>query len=691
MALYNLARVTTATTGTGTITLGSAVNGFRTFAQAGVTNGATVTYSIRDGSQSEIGRGVYTLSGTTLTRSVLISTNSNAAINLSGSAEVMITAAAEDFTDAKARANHTGTQLAATISDLGTAAISIVTSRAALKELDTSVIRTVHLRLGIQSGTFQWWAGDYSAIIALDTVGGYAMKADAVASSAGAWLRVIDGDTMNALWFSVDNTGATATHGAVQVAIDVAATVGYKCYFPRGLYQLGAKLNHPEASHIIGDGKAAGIFSTKYTYFWANHSGDCFGNTNNSGSRSIRGVNFYRTQPTPGAGAYTPNTYGWEYYILAGQDIYFDDIHFHNVSNGIKAIGDSGTGAVCGRIHLNRITGQPLKQGFDFTHCLDVIWGDEIEFWVFFSNNANVVSYTRQNSVGMTLSRVDNIKFGRMFVYSYFRGLMLIHQGASGSLPTGTVSLGAFDVFGSDNTGIALLLNTGTDSATLHFNHVYGACNLADPFVTTEPFVWTLGNNARVYIGDLHGQYTNNALVAMNGTGNRIVTVLARSLGIAYSGGGVPEFNIAPGNTLTLLSSPITSAAVKYPAITGSGIIETPDWRSFTPTITANAGSFTTVSATGKCRRLPGKSVLFQFHITTTTVGTASGFTNVTLPYTNGSAWHFGASREIAATGVMCTATVAPSATALNVVTYNNTFATGSGSQVVGQVEYEAA
>lgn len=121
MALYNLARVTTATTGTGTITLGTAVDGFRTFAQAGVPNGATVTYSIRDGSQSEIGRGVYTLSGTTLTRSVLISTNSNAAINLSGSAEVMITAAAEDFADAKARANHTGTQLAATISDLGAA------------------------------------------------------------------------------------------------------------------------------------------------------------------------------------------------------------------------------------------------------------------------------------------------------------------------------------------------------------------------------------------------------------------------------------------------------------------------------------------------------------------------------------------------------------------------------------------
>lgn len=95
--LYNGIRVTTATTGTGTITLGSAVSGWLTFAQGGVGNGETVTYAIHDGTSFEIGRGVYTSSGTTLTRSVLKSTNSNAAINLSGAAQVLVTAAAEDF------------------------------------------------------------------------------------------------------------------------------------------------------------------------------------------------------------------------------------------------------------------------------------------------------------------------------------------------------------------------------------------------------------------------------------------------------------------------------------------------------------------------------------------------------------------------------------------------------------------
>lgn len=102
MALYNLARMSTTTAGTGTITLGSAVAPYLTFAQAGVPDGARVSYSILDGSNSEVGRGVYTAAGTTLTRGPVKSTNSNAAISLSGNAIVMIDALAEDFAPSRA-------------------------------------------------------------------------------------------------------------------------------------------------------------------------------------------------------------------------------------------------------------------------------------------------------------------------------------------------------------------------------------------------------------------------------------------------------------------------------------------------------------------------------------------------------------------------------------------------------------
>ena len=97
VTLVNRAQMTTSTTGTGTITLGSASTGYQDFATAGVTDGTSVRYLIEDGSNWEIGEGTYTSSGTTLSRTVSESSNAGSAINLSGSAIVALTATAADF------------------------------------------------------------------------------------------------------------------------------------------------------------------------------------------------------------------------------------------------------------------------------------------------------------------------------------------------------------------------------------------------------------------------------------------------------------------------------------------------------------------------------------------------------------------------------------------------------------------
>ncbi len=97
ISLGNRAKMSTSTTGTGTITLGSASTGYQTFEAAGITNGQTVRYAIEDGNNFEIGSGTYTSSGTTLTRSVTESSNSDNAITLSGTAVVFVTATVADL------------------------------------------------------------------------------------------------------------------------------------------------------------------------------------------------------------------------------------------------------------------------------------------------------------------------------------------------------------------------------------------------------------------------------------------------------------------------------------------------------------------------------------------------------------------------------------------------------------------
>lgn len=86
--------MTTASTGTGSITLGSAKAGFLTFGEAGLANGDTCTYLIREGNDFEMGVGTYTASGTVLSRDTVVKSKISGVL---GTSKMVLAGAAEVF------------------------------------------------------------------------------------------------------------------------------------------------------------------------------------------------------------------------------------------------------------------------------------------------------------------------------------------------------------------------------------------------------------------------------------------------------------------------------------------------------------------------------------------------------------------------------------------------------------------
>ena len=91
LVVYDRVQETTATTGTGSVTLGGAVAGYQSFAVVG--NGNTTFYCLVNGTQWEVGIGTYSTTGPTLARTTVLS-NSNgntSPITLSGGSQVFVT------------------------------------------------------------------------------------------------------------------------------------------------------------------------------------------------------------------------------------------------------------------------------------------------------------------------------------------------------------------------------------------------------------------------------------------------------------------------------------------------------------------------------------------------------------------------------------------------------------------------
>lgn len=130
-----------------------------------------------------------------------------------------------------------------------------VADRTALKALDTTKDTVAILKEAGRQGTFVFMSGDYSAQVTLDTLEGIYVKATAIASSVGAWVRVFASE-INVKWFGAKGDLSQDDQPAVQCAVNVAA--GRQIVAPVGQYRMNSTVSYTGIINLRGDGNGAG-------------------------------------------------------------------------------------------------------------------------------------------------------------------------------------------------------------------------------------------------------------------------------------------------------------------------------------------------------------------------------------------------------------------------------------------------
>ena len=591
LVVYDRVQEVTATTGTGTLTLGGPVTGFQSFAVVG--NGNTTYYTIVNGSAWEVGIGTYSSTGPTLARTTVLS-NSNGTtspITLVGASNVFVTYPAEKSI------NYDANNVAAIGSTLGYS--------------DTGII-----------GSFASTVAGYNQVI---------IQNKSTSSSASSN-------------FNVSNDAATATTGYAELGINSSTYTG------TGAFNIAGASYLASASTDL----AIGTYGAYNVHFVTNNSNTDAMTIFNSGGVSLGGqpdpglgtlyannvyLGFTTITAAAGTTVLTNSSSGWQQVVgTTTQTIQLPDAT--TLYKGLAyTIANNSTGAVT------------IKDNASTTLDTTVTGGSSI--LVLTNNSTSAGTWVAYSYIPSSYDfSTSTANFGGATITNATWNGSTIGTGYGG---TGLTTFGAanYALYSTSSSALAagtLPTAAGGTGATTLTGYVYGNGTGAFTASTTIPFSSITGTVpiSQGGTGQTTANTAFNALSPLTTAGDILYGATSGAgtrLGIGTAG---QVLTVNSGATAPQWSTPTTGTVTSVSVVSANGFAGTVATATTTPAITLTTsitgvlkGNGTAISAatsgTDYAPATSGSSILYgngSGGFSNVTVGTGLSFSTGTLSAT---------------------------------------------------------
>lgn len=469
----------------------------------------------------------------------------------------------------------------------------------------------------------------------------------------------------------------------IQAAIDacIAANRPYELRVI-GHNRVTSTLTITNSITIVGEGVGPydGSLGTRDggSWFYLDHTGKGF---TIDGTSLVSGVELkhfgtYRNQPTPAA-SWAPNAHDYDIYI-DNSDVLISDLMLLNPTKGIYL-----TNGNAGRLEIDRLRGQAFDRMIVIYNSADVVKINNLHQWPFWQDDSDVHTYTMANLAVIQFYRNDNPMLTNIFTIFAETGILFsqnaIGKSAKGHFVNIDTDRGKYGVR-VDST-----VTLGIAAQFTNFTHQ------GEAGVTGSSAVKIDGSAVvALDITNLRSDYCGGNAIDINGSNNLVnLSGSIELYNYNQDATGAAAIDVAAGNTIRINSRPDIAGGGAGARYSTTGNIYVDEWRSYTPTITAGSGTFTTVTGSG-IYKLWNDTCEYIIQVVITTNGTAASDVRATLPVTSnaGTLRAIGAGRETSGGGKMLQAQVSSAASTVIIYNYDNTYPGADGYQLYVQGNY---